>query len=85
MRTHPVCIGRASAPIKGTNFTHFSLSSLISSLISSQPSPNLSDLEQVPENVPGKGGEIEEEEVPEEGAIIEVLQPLAQEEPEDIP
>ncbi|MED6193349.1 hypothetical protein PIB30_018501 [Stylosanthes scabra] len=44
-----------------------------------------SDSEQVPENVSGEEGEIEEEKGPEEGALIEVLQPLAQEEPEDIP
>ncbi|MED6121610.1 hypothetical protein PIB30_031827 [Stylosanthes scabra] len=43
-----------------------------------------SDSEQVQENVQEEGGEIEEEEVPGEGALLEVLQPLAQEEPEDI-
>ncbi|MED6183248.1 hypothetical protein PIB30_036234 [Stylosanthes scabra] len=44
-----------------------------------------SDLEQVQKNVQEEEGEIEEEEVPGEGALIEILQPLAQEEPEDIP
>ncbi|MED6207382.1 hypothetical protein PIB30_035288 [Stylosanthes scabra] len=49
-----------------------------------------SNSEQVPKYVPGEGvGIIKEEEVPEyvpgEGAMIEVLQPLNQEEPEDIP
>ncbi|MED6146293.1 hypothetical protein PIB30_033213 [Stylosanthes scabra] len=50
-----------------------------------------SDSEQVPEYVPGEGAGIEEEEeevpeyIPGEGALIEVLQPLNQVEPGDIP
>ncbi|MED6185839.1 hypothetical protein PIB30_060855 [Stylosanthes scabra] len=44
-----------------------------------------SNSEQEQENVQEEGGEIEEEEVSGDGALIEVLQPLAQEEPEDIP
>ncbi|MED6159082.1 hypothetical protein PIB30_039064 [Stylosanthes scabra] len=44
-----------------------------------------SDSEQEQEDVQVEEGEIEEEEVPGYGALIEVLQPLAQEEPEDIP
>ncbi|MED6188661.1 hypothetical protein PIB30_087997 [Stylosanthes scabra] len=44
-----------------------------------------SDSEQEQEDVQEEEGEIEEEEVPGYGTLIEVLQPLAQEEPEDIP
>ncbi|MED6208952.1 hypothetical protein PIB30_049899 [Stylosanthes scabra] len=44
-----------------------------------------SDSKQEQEDVQEEEGEIEEKEVPGYGALIEVLQPLAQEEPEDIP
>ncbi|MED6149291.1 hypothetical protein PIB30_061014 [Stylosanthes scabra] len=44
-----------------------------------------SDSEQEQEYVQEEEGEIEEEEVSGYGALIEVLQPLSQEEPEDIP